>query len=372
MSEHDPAPEILTAADEAPTRDLRRRVVGLLAEGALVALPTETVYGLAARADHEGALSALIGGKARPRELGLTWHVARRDAAERFETLRPLVGRLVERYWPGPLTLVLSGVPKGLERVARDGWTGVRLPAHALTRGILDAADFPIVMSSANRHGDAPAIEAREVAARFADSLALVVDAGPSRLGESSGVLQVGPGRFELLREGLLPLDDLRATAGLRLAFACTGNTCRSPMAEVIAREILGTRLGLAEGERTEAGVARFGFSVRSMGVFAGPGSPASRPAQEVAKERGLDLSAHRSSPALPEEIAELDHVWCMTASHVDSLRRMLPPRHAKKVQLLDPGGVDVPDPIGGSREIYRACAARIGAGIAKRAEDWA
>ncbi|HEX6884202.1 MAG TPA: L-threonylcarbamoyladenylate synthase, partial [Planctomycetota bacterium] len=221
---------IVATGDAPPPRALVTRVREVLARGGLCALPTETVYGLAARADRPEALEAMRVLKGRPAELTFTWHVASRAAIEPFEALRPLARRLVERYWPGPLTLVLRGVPPGLEHVAKGGWTGLRLPAHRATGELLAACDFPVVMTSANRHGAAPLTRAEEVAAQFDGALEVVVDGGPARLGEASGVLALGPGRFELLREGLLRLEDLRRTAGLRLAFVCTGNTCRSPM----------------------------------------------------------------------------------------------------------------------------------------------
>ncbi len=376
MSEYVDGTEIVIAPDGPPARALRRRVREHLAAGRLVALPTETVYGIAARADDGEAIRSLRELKDRPAEVALTWHVGTREAVESFEPLQPLARRLAKRYWPGPLTLILRGVPDGLDHMARDGWTGLRLPAHRATSGLLGALDFPVVMSSANPHGGTPCTEAREVAERFSGRLALVVDGGPARIGESSGVLRVGPGRFELHREGLLPLADLQRTAGLRLGFACTGNTCRSPMAEVLARSVLEERLGIAESVRapdaTATEIGDFGFEIRSMGVFAGTGAPASGHAFEVMEERGLDLDSHRSRPALPEDVRELDAVYCMTSSHVDTLRRALPPSRSRDVQHLDPEGGDIPDPIGGSRDTYRQCADLIARALEARIDEWA
>ena len=376
MSEQVDEPEVVTVPDSAPPRALRRRVESLLAAGSLVAMPTETVYGIAARADHPGAIRALRETKDRPAEVALTWHVAHRRAVESFLPLQPLAARLAARYWPGPLSLILEGVPAGLEAVARDGWTGVRFPAHRATTGMLASLDFPVVMSSANLHGEPPALDAADVVRRFGKRLALVVDGGPSRLGEASGVLRVGRGHFDLLREGLLPAADLRRTAGLRLGFACTGNTCRSPMAEGLARHMLAERLGVRGAARpadaTAGAIEDFGFEVQSMGVFAGPGSPASRHAVEVLAEWDIDLSRHASRPALLEELKELDLVYCMTSSHVEALRGMLPPSRARHVELLDPTGGDVPDPIGGSLAAYRARAEHIRECLAARIADWA
>lgn len=358
---------IVSTGDAAPPRALVARVREVLARGGLCALPTETVYGLAARADRPEALEALRTLKGRPTELTFTWHVAERETIERFEALRPLARRLAERYWPGPLTLVLRGVPPGLEHVARGGWTGLRLPAHRATTELLAACDFPVVMTSANRHGAAPLTRAEEVAAQFDGALEVVVDGGQARLGEASGVLALGPGRFELLREGLLRLEDLRRTAGLRLAFVCTGNTCRSPMAEAVARARLAERLGVAP-----AGLATFGFELASMGVHAASGAPASGGALEVVAERGLDLRAHRSRPSTPELLARFDRVYALTEGHLAALRAMLPPGRHPPLALLDPEGRDIADPIGGPRQAYQQCLEEIERALRGRLSEWA
>jgi tRNA threonylcarbamoyl adenosine modification protein (Sua5/YciO/YrdC/YwlC family) len=363
-------PLLVATGERAPPPELVARVRAHLAEGELVALPTETVYGLAARADSAGALAALRELKGRPSELTFTWHVAERTVLARFEALRPLAARLAERYWPGPLTLVLRGVPRGLELVARDGWTGVRLPAHAATAALLAACDFPVVMSSANAHGEAPLTRAEDVRARFGPGLALVVDGGPARLGEASGVLALGPGRFELLREGLLRLAELRRTAGLRIAFVCTGNTCRSPMAEVLARRLLEERLGVIGARR--ATLADFGFELLSMGVFAAPGAPASLHAQEVVAERGLDLTAHSARTAAPELLLRCDRIYALTHAHLEAVRALMPPARLAPLELLDPHGLDVADPVGGPRVAYQRALAEIESALRARLDEWA
>lgn len=362
--------ELVTCGDAAPGRKLRRRVVDLLASGAVVALPTETVYGFAVRADHAPAVAALRALKGSAADRPLTWHVGDARVLERFEHLRALARRLADRYWPGPLTMVLEGVPAGLEDVAHEGWTGVRFPAHLGTAGILAQADFPVVMTSANRAQDPPLTRAGAIAETFAgeSAIALVVDGGPARLGEPSGVLRLGRGVFALLREGLLPIADLRRTAGLRIAFCCTGNTCRSPMAEGLTRHRIAQALGAAPDEEA---LAAFGFVVRSMGVAAGAGERAARHAVAVLAELGIDLSGHRSNAAVLEDLVAADRVYCMTAGHLEALRSMLPPNRAKHVALIDPSGEDVPDPVGGSAADYAACAERLDAAIRARLGDW-
>jgi len=364
MSERSPS----APAAKAPSPELVARVRDRLARGGLCALPTETVYGIAARADRPEALAALRALKGRPEETAFTWHAAGAEVLAAFPALQPLSRRLAERYWPGPLTLVLRGAPAGLAEVTREGWTGVRVPAHPLTTELLAACDFPVVMSSANLHGEPPMTRAEEVSARFGAALGLVVDGGPARLGEASGVLALGPGRFELLREGLLRIEELRRTAGLRIAFVCTGNTCRSPMAEALARKLLEERLQPAPG----ADIGTFGFEVVSMGVFAARGAPASTGAVEALAARGIDLSGHRSRPAPPEVVAGFDRIYGLTQGHVEALRAQLPPGRPPRLELLDPEGRDVSDPIGGPLATYQRSLAAIEKALRSRIEEWA
>jgi protein-tyrosine phosphatase len=275
--------------------------------------------------------------------------------------------RLVERYWPGPLTLVLPGLPRGLEPLTHNGWTGVRLPAHRGCAGILDALDFPVAMTSANRHGNRPATDAETLAREFGSGVDWILDGGPSRLSEASSVLRLGPGHFELLRPGLFTLEQLRAVAGLRIAFVCTGNTCRSPMAEGLARKLLAERLSVRGDE-----LAQFGFELRSLGVQAASGEPAAKHALAVLKEQGVDLSGHESRAAAAEDLSRFEHVYCMTRGHRAALAAALPPGKDRNVELLDPAGRDIPDPIGGTREDYQRAADTITACLVQRLDAWA
>lgn len=360
-------PRRIACADEEPSEELVQAARDALAAGGRIALPTETVYGVAARADSAEALEGLARLKGRDARQPLTWHVGERAALERFPRVSPLAHRLARRYWPGPLTLVLPGVPDGLGALAPEGWTGVRLPAQRGTAGILRALEFPVAATSANLHGHPPLVDAASVEEQLGDDLTLVLDGGRSRLAEASTVLRVGPGRFEVLREGLIGAAALRATAGLALGFVCTGNTCRSPMAAVLAAKVLAERL-----EVPPARLGEFGFSIVSMGLAAGSGSPAAEPARRAVAELDLDLSAHRSRAALDGDLEALDRVYAMTASHLDALTRVLPPSKTGHLELFDPSGADVPDPIGGTLDDYRRCRDRLLDVLARRVDEWA
>lgn len=362
-----PHAQRMRVADEAPNASTLAAVREVLERGDVAALPTETVYGLAARADRPEALAKLAAIKGRPERQPYTWHVGSSDALRELGPMSPLVRRLSARYWPGPLTLVLPANAPRLAALVQDGFIGVRLPAHAATAGILAALPFPVAMTSVNAHGGAPLVDADAIERDFGARLPLIVDGGRARLAEASTVLRVGPGRFELLREGLIDLAALRKTAGLRIAFVCTGNTCRSPMAEGIARALLAERLATKPSS-----IGDFGFDVLSMGVAAAVGQPAAAAAISTMREDGIDISDHVARAAQAEDLGAIDRFYCMTRSHLAALRSILPPKHVAAAFLVDPRDRDIADPIGGPPEVYRDTAEQIREALEQRVAEWA
>ena len=367
------APLILqTTGDDS--RDAVHRAVEALAAGGLVALPTETVYGIAAMALDQQAVDSLVAAKQRSANQPVSLAVASAESVlDYVPQMSPLARRLARRGWPGPLTLVLpvdhpdsavSQLPEDVRNlVAPGGTTGFRVPDNDVTLSVLQLSAGPLVLSSANVHGEPPAQDAVQAAA-MGDCLSLVLDGGPSRYQESSTVIRLEGNQWSLLREGVFREEQIQAMLGLMVLCVCTGNTCRSPMAEVMLKKRLADSQGYSIDQLRENGIM-----VMSAGVHAMPGSGASHEAEQVVADRDLDLSGHVTRPVDNQLVRFADQIWTMTRAHRDVIVNHWP-EVADRVQVLDPGGGDVSDPIGGSTAEYRQCAEQIDKFLEQRIQE--
>ncbi len=188
----------------------------LIRDGRLVALPTETVYGLAADAGNDRAVAAIFAAKARPQFNPLIVHVLDAAAADRLGRLDGRAFRLAERFWPGPLTLVAPRRPRarlsllvsaGLETVA------LRVPAHPVARTLLSLCARPLAAPSANRSGRISPTTAQHVAS-LGGAVALILDGGRCPVGVESTVLELTDEAARLLRPGGVTLEQLEAELG--------------------------------------------------------------------------------------------------------------------------------------------------------------
>ena len=188
--------------------------IALLRAGGIVAVPTDTVYGIAADMALPDAIERLFAAKGRPPEKAVAVLLADAEQADQLGVLSPAAIVLAERFWPGGLTLVLPVRPEArLPRVLAGGapTIGVRVPDHPTPRA-LAAVLGPLPTTSANRSGDADARNAQEIAERLGESLALVLDGGPVRGGPASTVVDCTLEWPSILREGAIPAEAI-ATA---------------------------------------------------------------------------------------------------------------------------------------------------------------
>jgi protein-tyrosine phosphatase len=322
----------------------------LLGAGGLVAFPTETVYGLGADARNAEALARLVAAKGRPPDKPFALLIPSQAHAEELSGgLPPVARKLARLYWPGPLTLVV--------RRAGGGTVGLRLPEHPVTRSLLAQCGFPLAAPSANRSGNREPLTAAHVLEDLDGVIPLVLDGGPSRQGRPSTVVRLDEGPPLVQRQGAVTAEELREAVRLTVLFVCTGNTCRSPMAEAFCREMLSARTG--------ANAPPPGFRVVSAGTRAETGLPADPLAREALREVQLDLGAHRTQALNPKLLDHADWIFTMTRAHRESILELMP-ECRERVRLLSDRGQDIPDPASKSIEHYRFVRTRIFQGVAE------
>jgi L-threonylcarbamoyladenylate synthase len=170
----------------------------------VIAFPTDTLYGVGARAADPAAVARLYQVKRRPSEQPMVWLVTDRAQVERFAVISAAAIELMTRFWPGPLTLVLPA------RIPTDGSTiAVRAPDHEVALALLTALGEPIASSSANPAGESAPVDADQVMAGLGEQLDLVLDGGPCRIGQPSTILDLTGATPRILRQGAIPSSEL-------------------------------------------------------------------------------------------------------------------------------------------------------------------
>ena len=354
-----------TVLDLRRTDDPRvsvHRTVEALAKGHVVGVPTETVYGLAADALNPEAVQRLAEIKGRPPASPLVLSVRGPEAILDYMCdWSPLARRLASRCMPGPLTLVVpcSGEASVASRLhpevrrwvlGEQGCIAFRVVDHPVISQLHQYLRGPLVLTSANRSGDPPPTRGDEIITQFGDALPLVLDDGPTRYGGASTVVRVIGHHYEILRHGAIEATAMNDFAKPLIVLVCTGNTCRSPMAEALLRK----RLEQAGGRWQHV-------NVLSAGVAASDGSQASPHAVDVLDSQGIDLSCHASRPLSDAIMQRADVVLTMTRGHRAAILAAWP-EMADRVHTLRHDGGDIADPVGGPAELYQQCADQIAA----------
>jgi L-threonylcarbamoyladenylate synthase len=207
--------------ETAPGRRMLAQAAEVLHAGGTVAFPTETVYGLGANALDAHAVEGIFTAKQRPSWDPLIVHVSGRAMLERVVAEVPAraqklrIERLMDAFWPGPLTLLLPRLAEVPDAVtAGRPLVGVRIPAHPVARALVAAADLPVAAPSANRFGHTSPTTAQHVLDDLDGRIDLLLDGGPTRCGVESTVIEVGEDSIILYRPGAVTAEEIEVVAG--------------------------------------------------------------------------------------------------------------------------------------------------------------
>jgi len=352
-----------------------KKAAQIVDAGGLAAFPTETVYGIACRVEAD-SLAKLNNLKGRGTDKFYTLHIGRAADVEKYA---PAIGlrtkKLIKNCWPGPLTIVFELTESDIEKqrknlkkevfenLYKDNSIGIRCPDNAIAAMLLQETKHPVVAPSANVTGQPAATDAEQVLAQFSGQIDLLLDGGPCKYKKSSTVVKIGKNGLEILREGAYSKEKLEATSKVRFLFVCTGNTCRSPMAEGMFRKFLAEKLHCKVDQ-----LDKIGYKVSSAGLMDMAGSPASVEAIAACAAKGIDIKAHKSTTLTRQLVEESDFVFAMTRMHCERAAALCP-EAANKCMLLA-GNREISDPISQSQQVFDDCADSIEEAVRERISE--
>jgi len=366
--------KVIKLAGEADIAKIKQ-AAAVVDSGGLVAFPTETVYGIACRVKTDSLIKL---GNLKGREPGkrYTLHIGQKSEAGNYvPTIGLRAQKLIKNAWPGPLTIVfklneqdMHKQQKRLKKEVFDGLykdnsIGIRCPDNPIASMLLQLIHNPVVAPSANITGKSPAIQPEQVLAEFSGQIDLLLDAGPCKYKKSSTVVKVGKKELEILRPGVYSQTELEALSAVKFLFVCTGNTCRSPMAEGIFRKYLTEKLECEVDD-----LDKMGYKTFSAGIMDVVGAPVSTEAIAACAAKGIDIKVHKSRALSSQLIEESDFIFAMEQIHYQRVTTLCPEAENKCMLLAE--NQDIPDPIGQPQEFFNNCAELIETAVRKRVNE--
>ncbi len=316
-----------------------QEAVDTLKSGGLVIVPTETVYGIAADALNQKAIERLTEIKKRAKDKPFTMAIDREEKVGVLAREVPVAGyKLIDKFWPGPLTLILKGI--------NQPTIGLRMPDNEIALQVIAGVGKPLALPSANLSGR-PAPENFEAAIRDLDGLVdLAIDSGALKLGVESTIVDLTAEPPQVIRLGAINDEEInKAITKKNILFVCTGNTCRSVIAEAIFKKMMRDN-------------KRFDVEVFSAGVMTLSGIGVSQNTKDVLAREGINASGHVAREVNREMLQKSDLILVMERLHEEAVLK-LAPEVKNRVFLLrefakiDENNLDIIDPMGKSPDFY-------------------
>lgn len=328
-----------------------------LRKGALVVFPTETVYGIAADFSNGKAMKRLREVKQRAEEKPFAILISQIGLISNYtSTTDPKLYKLIDACWPGPLTVVVPSKEEGKT-------IGIRMPDHPIALRLVQESQCTIAAPSANLEGNDPPSTCRDALKDLDGLVDIAIDGGAARIGAGSSVVDMTKKHPTVLRESVITQKDVdRITGKKTILFVCTGNSCRSVMAEYLLKSHV---------------AGRDNIEIVSAGTSVFLQSTASSETVSVLREEGIDATGHLARPVDSILLKRADLIIVMTRNHRAQVLDRVPDVE-KRVYLLkefintplnSEQDIDVPDPIGKPRSSYKECLIDIKQAIHKLAE---